>query len=394
MSHVPARARNALTSRAATLALASRFVDELLSSALQILLPGIRVRLGLSYAGISLLKSLHSYSEAITEPITGLASDLVSRRLTLALAAALLGVGGVVLGLAPSIEVLAVGFVLIGIAGGPLRQTGDIVLVQGRRASAARLAALFMAAGTVGALAGPLAVRTSIWLSIESGTLLVSIGILALAYAAIVACTRFPDPVAQRTSHESFLATLRGNVRAVLSARAAVSWLVYMRVFYVMDAPGSFETIWLSDNAHMDAGAIAVYVAFEMCMVLVGQFVLHRWVHHVPPRRIALVVPIALAAIQPAWFAPLSLASRYAVGGALSIVWSMLWPIARAESLSASPHPGAVTALNSLSGALLPVTLVIGVLAEAIGLTQAMLLFRLGGCVALSVIAWRWLPRD
>jgi len=74
-------------------------------------------------------------------------------------------------------------------------------------------------------------------------------------------------------------------------------------------------------------------------------------------------------------------------------VWSVLWPVARGESLRGTDRPGAVSAVNSLTGLLLPITLGIGLLADWIGLTPAMLGVRMIGTVVLVVIAWRWLPR-
>jgi fucose permease len=130
-----------------------------------------------------------------------------------------------------------------------------------------------------------------------------------------------------------------------------------------------------------------------MSVALIGNLVLDRWLHRVPPRRLMLLSATAMPLLYPLWCTVPGVAMRFVVDVPLTLAWSTIWPTARAESMRATDRPGAVTAVNSLTGLLLPVTLAVGVLAQAIGLTPVLLSLRMLGTAAMLWIAWRWLPR-
>lgn len=381
-----------LSRRAALLASSARLVDAVLDSAIGVLMPLLRDQFGLSYAGVSALRSLHSYAEAITEPAAGMLLDVWPRQWMLGGAAIAVGLGSIIIGVAPSTTVLGLGFALIGGASGPVRQAGDVISVEAQRVSGTRVVARITMLATLGALAGPLLV--SAWLATGQhwNSLQAMLGSAMAGYGIAVIRTSFPAPAAVHAETVSFFRAMRQNLRTVFKDRSTVTWLVFMRVFYVMDTPAALETVWLADRG-MSTSLIGVYVAFEMAVAMCGAFILVRWLHRVPPWLLMLGACFVMLVLFPAWFLVPGTMGLFLVGAPLALAWSLVWPVARAESLRATDRPGAVSAVNSLTGLYLPVTLALGLLADRIGLTEAMLTVRMVGTFVLALLAWTWLPR-
>lgn len=378
--------------RAVRLALPARFVDEVLSSVASVLVPSFRARFGLTYAQVSLLGLASGYAGAVAQPASGVLSDLMQRRWLLVWGAAGVGLATVLMGLAPTFVALLLAYALYGAASGPLAQTADVVLVESHPAAPGRIVARLSALATVGALLGPVLVSATVWAGIDWRWLLVALGACCAPYAAAFAATAFPAPTRHSGRRASVLRALRDNVRAVLTDRDTVRWLLFLRLFYVMETPAAFEAVWLADVAGMSQALIGVYVAFEMAVAVCGTLVLERWLRVASARRVLLVALAAMLVLFPAWFLVPGVWARFVFGAPLAFAWSMLWPVARAESLHAAPRPGVLNAANSLTG-LLPVPLAVGLLAEAVGLTPALLGVRLGATALLLLFASRWLPR-
>jgi MFS family permease len=356
-------------------------------------MPTLRTYFSLTYAQISLLTQVELYVGAIVEPANGLLIDLWRRRWLMAFGAA--GIGGAVLliGLAPTFLVLLLGFALYGASAGPLAHTADVVLVEMHPDAASRVMARMTALSAVGALIAPTLVAACIWAGVDWRWLLAGLGLLGIAYALPLLRARFPAPSAHHEPESGrLLAGLLRNVRSVITNRTTLIWLVFLRALYAMESTDSFEAVWLADVGGMSQALIGVYFASEIAAGLLGILFLERWLRVSSPRRIILVAMAGMLVLSPAWFLVPGTWPRFVIGAPLSFLWAMIWPIARAESLDASARPGALTAVNSVTG-LLPVTLGIGLLAEAVGLTPAMLSVRVGGLGLLLLIAWRWLPR-
>jgi FSR family fosmidomycin resistance protein-like MFS transporter len=381
--------------RAAPLALFARFADELLFGAADVLRPTLRTALDLSYTQLGLLSLALQYVAAVVEPANGLLIDVWRRKWLLAFGALGIGVATVLVGIAPTFLALLLAFAIYGAGSGPLAHTADVVLVEGHEASrASRIFARATALDTVGALLGPALVTAWLWGGLDWRVLLVLLGAAAVAYSLVLAATEFaPPPGHHEGSAQPLLADLRDNVRAVLADREALYWLVYLRVFYVVEAPASFRAVWLVEQGGMSQALAAGYVAINTACGLLGVLALERWLHRRSRQRVLLVAAVGMSALFPLWFAAAgSTALLFALGAPLAFLVALHWPIARAASLNtASRRPGAVSAVNSVTG-LLPVTLAIGALAEVVGLTAASLGAHLLASLALVALAW-WMPR-
>ncbi|PKN77888.1 MAG: hypothetical protein CVU47_13055 [Chloroflexi bacterium HGW-Chloroflexi-9] len=228
------------------------------------------------------------------------------------------------------------------------------------------------------------------------------LGLAGIGYGALLAGTRFPAAVPEADATPDgrddaaprlgLARELLANLRAVARDRAARTWLLFLFVHEVVEAPIVFRAIWLSDEGGMSQVLVGVYVLFETFVALVAVLALDRWLTSVPPRRLMLVAALGLLVLYPAWYLLPGTWARFVVGAPLGFLFALFWPIARSESLTtASGRPGAVTAVSAVLG-LLPLALVVALLAEAVGLTAALLGTQLLGMAALTLVTWRWLP--
>lgn len=388
--------------RAARLAFLGRFVDELLFGATDVLMPTIRATFGLSYAQVGLLHLALQYVAGLIEPLSALLIDVWERRWLLAWGAAGIGLSTVMVGIAPTFVVLVLAFAVYGLSSGPLAHTADVVLVQAHPTAPGRAFARATALDTTGALLGPALVAAWLWAGLEWRWLLVLLGLAGIGYGALLAGTRFPAaaPEADAAPEEregapsraGLARELLANLRAVARDGAARTWLLFLFVHEVVEAPIVFRAIWLSDESDMSQVLVGVYVLFETFVALVAVLVLDRWLTRVPPRRLMLVAALGLLVLYPAWYLLPGIWARFLVGAPLGFLFALFWPIARSESLTtASGRPGAVTAVSAVLG-LLPLALFVALLAEAVGLTAALLGTQLLGIAALALVTWRWLP--
>lgn len=388
--------------RAARLAFLGRFADEFLFGATDVLMPTIRAAFGLTYAQVGLLHLALQYVAGLVEPLSALLIDVWARRWLLAWGAAGIGLSTVMVGVAPTFVVLVLAFAVYGLGSGPLAHTSDVVLVQAHPEAPGRAFARATALDTTGALLGPALVAMWLWAGLEWRWLLVLLGLAGIAYGALLAGTRFPaaTPEAETTPEEGKAAAPRpglvrevlANLRAVARDRAARTWLGFLFVHEVVEAPIVFRAIWLSDEGGMSQVLVGVYVLFETFIALVAVLALDRWLTRVPPRRLMLVAAFGLLVLYPAWYLLPGTWVRFMAGAPLGFLFALFWPIARSESLTtASGRPGAVTAVSAVLG-LLPLALLVALLAEAVGLTAALLGTQVLGMAALALVTWRWLP--
>lgn len=378
-----------VSDRVVLLSLAARFMDELLSGLPTVLMPTIRAQFGLSYTQVSLLGLALSYAAAIIEPINGLLIDLWKRPWLMAFGAAGIGLGTAVIGLAPTLAILLPGFAIYGLASGPLAHTADVVLVEAYPKAPDRIYTRATLLDTVGALLAPLSVTISIWMGLNWRWLLICLGLSSFVYAVLILRTRFPcRSESDERGHQGFGIALRENLRAVLSSKRAMTWLLYLLAFSVLEAPLQFTTIWLREQVGMSQALIGIYVAIEMGVSIVSLVYLDRWLARSSSRRILLTACLGLLILYPAWVVMPGIAMRFLLALPLGFLEAVLWPIGKAQSLASVPgRGGTVTAVQSLMG-LIPIPLLFGLLAETVTLTTAMLWVLVGATISLILIVW------
>lgn len=382
-----------MSRRAVLLGLGGRFTDELLSELPGVLMPTLRAHFRLTYTQITLLDLALRYTAAAIEPGAGLLVDVWQRRWLLAWGAAGVGLSTMLLGLAPSFLFLLAASVIYGLASGPLAHTADIVLVEAHPAAPERIFTRATMLDTVGALLSPLSVAIVVWAGVSWRWLLLALGLSSFAYAALILRTTFPSPANGQSEEEiSLLAGLRDNLHHVLHSRDVLRWLVFMFALEILETPNVLRTVWLSEQVGMGQALVALYIAFEMAVHLFSLFYLDRWLARSNARRILQAANIALFVVIPLWLFTPGILPRFLLAVPLNFFFAFYWPIGRAQSLTSAPgRAGAVTALNSLFG-LIPVTLLFGLLAEAVSLTSATLWVSLAALAILTLLTAKLPP--
>ena len=375
--------------RLVTVALGGRFTDELLSGLPVVLMPTLRAHFGLSYTQVSLLGLAMSYVGAVVEPIAGLLIDIWKRRWLMAFGAAGIGLATMVMGIAPTFLILILGFAIYGIASGPLAHTADVVLVDAYPETPDRIFTRATVLDTSGALLSSLLVSLTFILGLEWRWLMASLGFSAIIYALIILRTRFP--VRHDQGQESEVAgrpRFWNNLRAVLSSKRALSWLAFMFVFAAAEAPFMFTTIWLREEVGMSQALIGLYKALEMAVAIISLIYLDRWLARTSFRRILLIACFGVLIMYPIWLFSPGVPLRFALSIPIGFLFTVFWPIGRAQSLRSVPGlGGTVTAVQSLI-ALVPLPLLFGLLAESTSLTSAMLWVTVVSLLVMAAICW------
>lgn len=382
--HLPRNPR--FSTRQTILAYGGRFSDELLGGIPDVLMPTIQQTLGLSLAQIGLLSQVAEWASQVVDPVHGLLLDVWDRKWLMGLGAVGVGLSTLLIGVAPTFAFLLLALALYGTSAGPLAHTADVLVVEAYPDEPDRAYTRSVLFDTIGAALAPLLVALIFWLGLDWRWLLVAAGGGALLYAGAIVHTGFPPVLHnQREAGESLWRTLRGNVRDVLASPEARRWLTFLFFFNLLETPFVLKTIWLAQEVGMSQALVGVYVAAEMGVGIVSLLALDRWRARAETGHVLRVVTGAVALVFPLWLLTPGVWTRFVLMVPLTFFFAMFWPISKASALTAAPgRAGAVTAVSSLFG-FVPFPLLFGILAQAIGLTSAMLAVFLP---AVAVMGW------
>jgi hypothetical protein len=139
----------------------------------------------------------------------------------------------------------------------------------------------------------------------------------------------------------------------------------------------------------MSQALVGIYTAGIMVASLGSLAFLERWLKRGGGKRLLQMASLALIALFPAWLFLPGVATRFGLGMVMAFVFGLYWPVAQGQTLASVPgRGGTITAVMSLYG-LIPLGLLFGLLAEAIGLTAAMFwVFIPALLVVLAVVSW------
>jgi MFS family permease len=368
--------RAGLSDRAIVVGFAARFTDELAIGLVEVLSPTLRRVFGLSLASLALLFQILNWVALAVEPPAALLIDIRSRRTLMSAGGACVGIAVVLMGTAVGYGMLIAGFVVYGIGSGPLVGTGDVVLVEAFAIDPERAFGRATMIDTVGALLAPAVVALAGLAGLSWRVPLMAVGIGCVAYAGVIVTSDLPRPPggAGTEGRARVLAQLRANVVQVLADPTARRWLLFLLCFEVFEAPRVLTYVWLHDHARMGQGLVAVYAVGEQVVSLATLALLDFWLRGHDADRVVPAACLGLLVLFPAWLGAPGIVGPILVGVPLTMCITTLWPIAKARSLASIPgRAGAITAIADLF-TIIPITLVIGVLAEVTGLTAAMLL--------------------
>jgi MFS family permease len=382
-----------ISDRAVALVFVARFTDEVLSGAWTVLAPTFRLVFRLSLVQIGFLSQLLNWVALVVEPIAAVHIDLRERRSIMALGA--LGLAGsvLVMGVAPSYLVLALGFALFGLGSGPLVLTADVAVVETFAAQAERAFSRATFLDTVGALIGPGLVAVAAAAGVSWRVVLLGLAGCVAFYAFGISATGFAPPSHEAEPGPGGVRRLLANARGVLRHPGARQWLLVLLCFDLFEAAFVLKYIWLHDTVGLSQSLVAVYAAGEQIVDLVALLLLDRWLAHTEAGRIFRLAAIALLVLPTAWVLAPGLAGRIAVGIPLAFAHTIIWPLAKAKSLTAVPDLGGATQAITALFPLLPLAIAEARLATAIGTGPAMAATATAGAFLMLVSVQRTLRR-
>jgi MFS family permease len=364
--------REGVPDRAVSLVFVARFTDEVLSGAWTVLAPTFRLVFRLSLVQVGFLSQLLNWVALAVEPVAAVHIDLRERRAIMALGAMVLAASVLVMGASPSYFVLALGFALYGLGSGPLVLSADVVIVESFAAEAERAFSRATFLDTVGALVGPGLVAAAAAVGLSWRVVLVGLAGCVACYGLGISATRFAPPSHVAEPGPGGIRRLLANGVTVLRNPAARQWLVVLACFDLFEAAFVLKYIWLHDTVGLSQPLVAVYAGGEQIVDLVALLLLDRWLVRNEPGRIFRLAAIALLGLPTMWVLAPGVAGRILVGIPMAFAHTVIWPLAKAKSLTAVPDLGGATQAITALFPLLPLAIAQARLATAIGVGAAM----------------------
>jgi FSR family fosmidomycin resistance protein-like MFS transporter len=327
----------------------------------------LRDDLGLSYAQIGLLIAVPNLVGGLVQPAFGLLADAGRRReLVLgggvAFAAALAAVAGA-WGFLP----LMVASLVLAPASGAFVSLAQATLIDVGGAGPERSMARWVAAGSVGVVAGPLSL--SVALAAGLGWRETFLGLAAIGGLLVLGARRVPFGAGNG---------LRDGVRGALGAlrrREVLRWLVLKDVTDLMgDVLFGFLALHFVDVVGVSPAQAALAVAVWTAGGLVGDFALLAILRRVSGSTHLRVTAAVALVVFPAFLLAPGLWPKVVLAGLLGAIRAGWYAIPKAQVFAKLPgRSGAAVALSDLSSlpqSLLP--LAVGLLAAEIGLGNAL----------------------
>jgi len=377
--------RDGVSDRAVALVFVGRFVDEVLSGAWTVLAPTLRAVFRLSLIQIGILSQILGWVALVVEPVAAFQVDLRERRPIMAGGALALAASVFLMGVSPGYGILALAFALYGVGSGPLVLTADVLVVESFPSAAERAYGRSTFLDTIGALAGPGLVALAALLGLSWRVVLVALGGCVALYALGIGATRFPAPVPVPQPGVRRLARLRTHARTVLGNPRARRWLLVLLCFDLFEAAFVLKYIWLHDTVGLSQPLVAAYAAGEQVVDLVGLALLDRWLARRDATWIFRAAATALIVLPAAWVLAPGILGKCVAGIPLALAWTLLWPLAKGQQLTAIPELGGATQAITALFPILPLALLESQLATAIGVGPAMAATATAGAVLMLI---------
>lgn len=369
------------------LLLAIEFLDELVFGAEEAAWPLIRDDLHLTYWQIGLLLGLPNFLANFVEPFIGILGDVWKRRILVVGGGVFFTLALLLTGVAHSFPVLLIAFVLFAPASGAFVSLSQASLMDSDPQRHEQLMARWTLAGSLGVVAGPLALGAALWLGLGWRGLFLTFTVLALALVALAWPQRFPNGHGEEAS--DLLAGLRTGWRNALIAlrrREVWRWLILLEFSdFMLDILLGFLALYVVDVAggspEQGALAVAVWSGFGLLgdALLIPLLKKVRGLNYLRFSALVMFGLYIVFLLLPTFWAKLIL---LAFMGLFNSGW---YAILQGRLYSTMPgQSGTVMAVGSVFGlgaALVPTLL--GVVAESYGLNVTMWLLLLGPIVLL-----------
>jgi FSR family fosmidomycin resistance protein-like MFS transporter len=359
--------------------LAIEFLDEFVFGAREAAWPLIRTDLGLNYAEIGVLLGVPGFIASLIEPALGILGDLGRRR------ALILG-GGVFFSLAlflfagsPIFLVLLLASILLYPASGAFVSLSQATLMDLDPARHEQNMARWTFAGSVGVVAGPLALGAGAALGLGWRGLFAVLGGLSFLILLLAWSRPFPPP-----HPDAEPGTFRdglGRALRALRRREVLRWLTLLQFSDLMlDILLGYLALYFVDVVRVSEVEAGLAVAVWTGVGLLGDFLLIPLLERVAGLRYLRVSTVVELLLFPAFLLAPGFVPKLVLLGLLGLFNAGWYAILQGQLYSAMPgQSGTVMTLSNifgLAGALIPLAL--GLAAEQWGLGATLWVLILG----------------
>lgn len=368
------------------------FLDEFASVAF-VALPDVQGEFGVSYALVTLAAfTLPDLFALVVEPPLMLVADRYPghRKAWVLGGLALMGLCLFGLALAPTLWVFSAVMALFFVANGLGVNLSKATLMDADPDRRELWMTRWVFFGTLGDLAGPLFLALLAWFALGWRSAMFAIGLLVLAWTALLATRTFPALGTEDEDDEEepgWRETLRGAV----ANKRLMGWLFAVTLCGLLDEIFvAFGSAWLEQAYGATLGQRGLVLGLGTAGGLVGLVWLeHALARGADPRRWLIGTSVATLAVLVAWVAAPTLWTSAALLVVLEVVAAQLYPLAEAQAYRALP--GRAAMVDAIAGLYAPIGLAIpvgvGLVADHLGLVPALLVLGLQP-LGLGLVAW------
>ncbi|HYY80750.1 MAG TPA: MFS transporter [Actinomycetes bacterium] len=346
--------------------------------------PLIRADLGLGYGQVGLLLGLPGLLSAVVEPSFGVLADAGRRRALLlggglAYALSLLLVAG-----APSFTLLLAAFTLLYPAAGAFVEMAQATLVDLDPGGQERRMAAWTLAGSVGVVAGPLALSVAVGAGLSWRAPLAGLALAAVALAALAWPLR-----ATASDGDGELGAGVRRALAALRDREVLRWLLLLQLADLAgDVLLGFLALYFVDVVGVGPARAGLAVAVWTGSGLAGDGLLLWVLRRMPGTRWLRASALAVAVLLPAFLLAPGAAAKLPPLALLGLLHAGWYAVPKGRLFAALPGRSgtalAVYSLSSPAGSLL--RLALGLLAARVGLGAALWVTLLAPAAVLLLV--------
>jgi predicted MFS family arabinose efflux permease len=334
----------------------------------------LRRDLDLSYAQGAALLALYP-GIGVVGGVFGVLADRHSRRLIAAGGALGYAAGLLLFAAGTNFTTLVVAIALMGFAGDAMVRATDVALVEVAGAKIELAVARATLLGTVGDLAGPALLAVCLATGLGWRAAFVAAGLGMAGYALLLASQPLPDPSLRSHAASEDGLPPRGEVVAVLRDRRVFRLGLLSALVDVFDEPFlAFAIAYLVGTRGQPAGVATLTAGVGMA----GGVAAAAWASRaerseLSPSAIAALLVGGVGAVVLAVHPVVAALGAAGVGAAVNLAWISL----EARILTLRPGQAGTTSavVSAVGQAAVLVPLVAGVLADAVGVTQVLLLY-------------------
>ena len=359
--------------------LAIEFLDEFVFGAREAAWPLIRTDLGLSYAQVGLLLGLPSLVSSIVEPFLGILGDTWKRRVLILGGGVVFALALLLTALSQDFPVLLISFIIFYPASGAFVSLSQATLMDTDPARHEQNMARWTLAGSLGVVAGPIALGAAAMLSLGwRGLFFLFAGLTLIPLAMVY---RFRSAIGQRGSDKTdFKAGVVDALRA-LRRGEVLRWLTLLEFSDLMlDVLLGFLALYLVDMVGTTPAQAGAAVAVWTGLGLLGDLLLIPLLERVRGLRYLRLSAAMELVLFPAFLLAPGFWARLVLLGLLGLFNAGWYSILQAQLYSAMPgQSGTVMTVGNvfgLVGGLVPLGL--GLVAERFDLAATMWLLLLG----------------